>query len=124
MSYHDLSEPKEKTEKELLREQFSRTRRSVGAFLWVCVVPIIMNYIFPILPLVILPWPWWVCVIVLAAIVILPDFWGGLLTIGIWVWALVVAVQQPFSFLSLLVYVAFLLWLVRWIALVAGKREY
>lgn len=58
-----------------------------------------------VLPMVVLDFPWWAVVLVCAALSFFE--WSQLFYLGVWIWAFVVALKQPITWLTIVFFVAF-----------------
>lgn len=65
-----------------------------------------------IVPIVYCDFPWWVSLIILFALNILPGGLGGILTIALWVWSFINVLNSPFSVFTVIYLVFFVLYLV------------
>jgi len=61
------------------------------------------------LPMIILDFPWWAVVLVCFALSFFE--WSQFLYLGVWIWAFVVALGQPIDWISILFFVAFVVYM-------------
>lgn len=62
-----------------------------------------------VLPMIILDFPWWAVVLVCFALSFFE--WSQFLYLGVWIWAFVVALGQPIDWISILFFVAFVVYM-------------
>jgi hypothetical protein len=62
-----------------------------------------------VLPMIILDFPWWAVVLVCFALSFFE--WSQFLYLGIWIWAFFVALGQPIDWISILFFVAFVVYI-------------
>jgi hypothetical protein len=62
-----------------------------------------------VLPMIILDFPWWAVALVCLALSFFE--WSQFLYLGVWIWAFVVALGQPIDWISILFFVAFVVYI-------------
>ena len=80
------------------------------------IITLIISGAFFVLPFIVIDWPnIFVAVIIAILIFVLGDFWGNLVLTGTFIWGFVEIINRPTTFLSVLYYIVFAVFIIYYI---------